>query len=181
MPALLPLFCARVPETIKGRAPQSWRAVSSACLHDVRYSLNVHCRRHGGGHAGRISGSIAEGGCHHVRQGNRNFSGAAIKLGEAITALNAVQAQIRAEAREIQALAVADQQPNKLRDRNIAATLHMRAGSHIGQPSGFLIWQALAPFMPAAKSAISLSQRGTSRKAFTSIPPSTGALASTSR
>ena len=159
MPALLPLFCARVPETIKGRAPQSWRAISSACLHDVRYSLNVHCRRHGGGHAGRISGSIAEGGCHHVRQGNRNFSAAAIKLGEAITALNAVQAQIRAEALKFKRSPLPTSSRTTLGGRNIGATLHMRAGSHIGQPSGFLIWQALAPLFQQRNRRIIVATR----------------------
>ena len=152
-PRSCPYFAPAFQRRSKAVRRQSWRAVSSACLHDVRYSLNVHCRRHGGGHAGRISGSIAEGGCHHVRQGNRNFSGAAIKLGEAITALNAVQAQIRAEAREIQALAVADQQPN-----NATRSKYRSNAAYAGElaywaAQRILIWQALAPFMPAAKSS----------------------------
>ena len=73
----------------------------------------------------------------------------------------------------------------KLGEATAALKLHLPAGSHIGRPSGFLIWQALAPFMLTAKSDefswISLSQHGTSHKTSTSIPPSTVALASTSR
>jgi hypothetical protein len=53
-----------------------------------------------------------------------------------------------------------------LRGRNIAATLHMRAGSHIGQPSGFLIWQVLAPLMPAAKSANHVATRHVPQRAY---------------
>ena len=81
------------------------------------------------------------------------FQAQQIKLGEATAALNAVQAQIRAEALKFKRSPLPTSSRTTLRGRNIAATLHMRAGSHIGQPSGFLIWQALAPLMPAAKSA----------------------------
>jgi hypothetical protein len=172
MPALLPLFCSRVPETIKGRAPQSWRAVSSACLHDVRYSFNVHCRRHGGGHAGRISGSIAEGGCHHVRQGNRNFSAAAISLAKP----SQLSTQCRRKSAPRRVKFKRSPLPTSSRTSYAIEISQQRCICGRARILGnrrILIWLEF--------SWIPLSQRGTSRKAFTSIPPSTGALASTSR
>ena len=65
------------------------------------------------------------------------FQAQQIKLGEATAALNAVQAQIRAEALKFKRSPLPTSSRTTLRGRNIAATLHMRAGSHIGQPSGF--------------------------------------------
>jgi alkylation response protein AidB-like acyl-CoA dehydrogenase len=112
------------------------------------------------------------------------FQAQQIKLGEATAALNAAQAQIRAEAREIQALAVADQQPN-----NATRSKYRSNAAYAG---GLAYWAAQRIFDLAGARAIyasseigefswiSLSQRGTLRKAVTSIPPSTGALASTS-
>ena len=99
MPALLPLFCARVPETIK----LFRRSRSSLAKPPL---LSTQCSR-----------------------------------------------KSRAEAPKFKRSPLPTSSRTTLRGRNIAATLHMRAGSHIGQPSGFLIWQVLAPLMPAAKSA----------------------------
>jgi hypothetical protein len=70
---------------------------------------------------------------------DKTFQAQQIKLGQATAALNAVQAQIRAEAPKFKRSPLPTSSRTTLRGRNIAATLHMRAGSHIGQPSGFLI------------------------------------------
>jgi hypothetical protein len=94
------------------------------------------------------------------------FQAQQIKLGEATAALNAVQAQIRAEAPKFKRSPLPTSSRTTLRGRNIAATLHMRAGSHIGQPSGFLIWQVLAPLMPAAKSANHVATRHVPQRVY---------------
>ena len=107
------------------------------------------------------------------------FQAQQIKLGEATAALNAVQAQIRAEALKFKRSPL----PTSSRTSYAIEISQQRCICGRARILGnrrILIWQALAQFC-LSEIGKSLSQRGTSRKAFTSIPPSTGALASTSR